>query len=175
MPDLILGELMEFGLLNDTDTDKAYSIIEWRVKYLLSRGIRQYLYPYPPKDVYQERQKSGFNFALYDGGEIAGIVTLIPDHVHEGWKEYFPSEHYLWISSLFVAEEYRGRSIGEEILKRAEKFASGRNCRILFLDCYLGDGFLKNYYGRNGFHEICRKTFQLPDREYEAVLMRKDI
>ena len=145
------------------------------MEYLIPKGIKQYTQPLPSRKVFDERQRGGFNYALYDQGKPAGIVSLIPNYVQDEWKGSITDERYLWVSSLFVSKEYKGHHIDEHILGHIENHAVDNNYHVILLDCYLGDGFLLNYYAKNGYKEIGRKTFKYPNREFEAVLMRKVI
>lgn len=164
---------MEFTLLKDSDLKKAYSIITWGVEHLLSRNIRQYLKPYPPIEIFRERQTNRYNYALYDGNDLAAIVTLIPNHKDDDWKEFINSDNYIWISTLFTSKDHKGKNLGTRVLKEIEYLLQKSDVNTIYLDCYLGDGFLLNFYQNNGYHEISRKLFKYPNREFEAVLMKK--
>jgi GNAT superfamily N-acetyltransferase len=166
---------MEFRNLKDCDVENAYSILCWRIEYLLSKGIKQYEYPYPPKDVFVIRQKNNFNYALYDDKKLALIVSLIQNYKPDGWINEIKKDNFLWVTSLFSSKEYKGRNLGYVILDKIDTYAKEKGYNSLFLDCFLGDGFLVKYYNQKGYKEIARKEVEYPNRKFQAVLMEKEL
>ena len=58
-------------------------------------------------------------FVAMAGGRIVGMVTIMR-------TDYYPlPEIYPWISTLFVAEEYRGHRISERLIDFANAYAKG--------------------------------------------------
>jgi GNAT superfamily N-acetyltransferase len=163
-----------FQHLQAEDIDEAYSIICSRVQYLLSKSIRQYLEPYPPKELYIERQKNGHNFGLYDGNELTAIVSAIPNYLPEGWIEYTPGDDFAWITTLFSSEKHRGKNLGYITMKEVENYLLSRNIYFLLLDCYVDDGeYLVSYYRNIGYEEVVRKEICYPTHTFTAALMKK--
>lgn len=167
--------IMEFKNLKDCDVEYAYSILCWRIKDLLSKGIKQYEHPYPPKDIFLKRQKSNYNFALYDDSKLAIIVSLIPNYKPGGWSNEIKKENFIWVTSLFSSKEYKGKNLGYLMLDEIDSFAKTKRYKSLLLDCYLGDGFLVKYYNQRGYNEIARKEVEYPNRRFQAVLMGKEL
>lgn len=152
--------------------NSGYSIIEERFDWLISKGIKQYPFPFPPKETYLHHQEKGLNFGLFYDEELRGIVTLTPNVTGEGWNPKISGDH-LWISALYT--KVGCSNIGKTILNGIEEFAGINNFKHLLLDCYLDGGFLQNFYKHNGFGIIEKKLFRYGEREFEAALMIKDI
>jgi GNAT superfamily N-acetyltransferase len=166
---------MIFKLLNDTDIFAAYGIICEMVDLLKSKGINQYERPYPPIELFKERQSRNENFALYSRNNIQGIVSLMINHIPDGWKNDISEENFIWITALFVPACNKGKNIGKMILEHADKYAKSKNIKSIILDCYYGNGFLEKYYKNFGYESIVKKMVHYPFRSFEAVLMRKRI
>lgn len=172
-----------FASLRDSDADSAYALLEGRVAALLARGIRQYARPYPPRRDYGLRQARGQNYALYEMPSLAlaAIVSLIPDSAPECWTAAFggtaevQGDGFAWLTSLFSNPEFAGRGVGYEALAGAERVARSMGAREVYLDCYLGSGFLREYYAGAGYEELGRKWVEYPENSFTAVLMRKII
>ncbi|HVO73266.1 MAG TPA: GNAT family N-acetyltransferase [Ignavibacteriaceae bacterium] len=165
-----------FRQLNHADIDKAYSIICSRVQYLLSRNIKQYAEPYPPKELFAERRKKGHNFGLYDGNELTAIVSIIPNHIPDCWIEYKPKINFAWVTSLFSSEKHNGKNLGYVTMKEVEKYLLSQKIYFLLLDCYVDDGdYLVSYYNNINYKEIVRKEICYPTHTFTAALMAKTL
>jgi len=66
---------------------------------------------------------------------------------------------YLYIDTLIVDSEYRGKGIGTKLLKEAERIAVERGCRNACLDTHDFQGV--GFYQRNGY-EIVGSLPDLP-------------
>jgi GNAT superfamily N-acetyltransferase len=171
-----MPERFSFELLKTENVDEAYSIICSRVQCLLSKNIRQYLEPYPPKELFIERQKNGYNFGLYDGAELTAIVSAIPNYLPDGWIEYTPRNDFAWIAGLFSSEKHRGKNLGYVTMKEVENYLLSRKIYFLLLDCYVDDGeFLVSYYRHIGYKEVVRKQICYPTHAFTAALMKKTL
>ncbi len=166
---------LTFTHLNDRDVPAAYALLLERIDDLHAMGIRQYEQPYPPMEMFRERQQSGFNYALYDGGSVAGIVSLIPDYTPDTWRDHVHDSDFIWITSLFTSLRYKGRNIGYTTLRGAEQHCRAQGWEKFYLDCYAGKDFLSNYYARFGFRELVRKEACYSASTFAAVLMMKHL
>ena len=174
----MLENELRFSALEDPDVEQAYSILTSRVYDLKNKGIHQYQEPYPPIEMFRERQKEGFNFALYDGKQLAAIVALIPDYLPEGWSEFpLPKQNFIWLTSLFSSLEYQGNHLGKIMLQKTEEYLPAQQISILLLDCYINEEeFLVKYYRRFGFKEVLRKKVVYPGvNTFSAALMMKSL
>lgn len=169
-----MSERYSFQHLKAEDIDEAYSIICSRVQYLLSKNIRQYLEPYPPKELFIERQKNAYNFGLYDKNELTAIVSAIPNYVPDGWIEHAPRIDFAWITTLFSSEKHRGKNLGYTTMKEVENYLLPKKIYFLLLDCYVNDGeYLVSYYRNIGYKEVVRKDICYPTHAFTAALMSK--
>jgi GNAT superfamily N-acetyltransferase len=167
--------MTEFLRLNDVNIDNAYEIIRWRFDYLMKKGIKQYLAPYPPFDTFKKRQEDGLNFGLYISGKLNGIVTLMNSFPEE-WEEIKLKDRFLWICSLFTSKEAKGKNVGSVLIEKIEEYAKSISVDLLILDCYINEtDFLVKYYQKFGFKEIKRKEVIYPSRSFFAAFMLKDI
>lgn len=165
--------MTELLRLKDEDLEKAFSIICWRVDYLQSKRIMQYVAPYPPFEILKERQESEQIFGLYVFGKLAAIVSLIRAFPEE-WGEINRIENCLWICSLFTSNESKGQNLGRVILRKIEDYAQSISIDSLILDCFINDNeFLVKYYKKEGFKEIFRKVVAYPNRQFVAAFMQK--
>ena len=78
-------------------------------EWLLSKGIRQWLQPFP-LEIYRERQEQGENYGLFVDDELAAVVSLI-DYRPDYWEEYLP-ETPLQVAgdAGVVAASFKGQS-----------------------------------------------------------------
>jgi predicted N-acetyltransferase YhbS len=92
-----------------------------------------------------------------------GSVTLLEDQL----PTY--SNHKLWVASLFVLEQYRGRGIGDALMRKAELSAVslGYNTILLFTHT------AQSYYEKRGWEII--DTVDPPDVSYASVVMSKQL
>jgi GNAT superfamily N-acetyltransferase len=167
--------MTELLRLKDEDLEKAYSIICWRVDYLQSKGIMQYVAPYPPFEVFKERQDKGQNFGLYAFGKLTVIVSLIRAFPEE-WRDISSEDNCLWICSLFTSNVSKGQNLGRVMLEKIEDYAQSISIESLILDCFINDNeFLIKYYKETGFEEILRKEVVYPNRKFMAAFMKKKL
>jgi len=168
-------DMTELIKLKDTDLDKAYGIIRWRFDYLINKGIKQYCIPYPPFDIYKERQENGFNYGLYTSGNLIGIVSLV-NLFPEEWKEIKIDGSFHWISSFFTSKEARGLNISTIIMEKIEEYSKSFSVDNLILDCFINEfEFLVKFYQRFGFKEIKRKEISYPNHSFIAAFMLKKL
>jgi len=171
-----MTEKYSFRHLKDEDVDQAYSIICSRVQYLLSRDIKQYTEPYPPMELFVERQKKEYNFGLYYGNELTAIVSIIPNYIPDCWIEYKPKINFAWVTSLFSSEKHKGKNLGYFTMKEVENYLLSQKIYFLLLDCYVDDGdYLVSYYSNINYKEIVRKEICYPTHTFTAALMAKTL
>lgn len=74
-----------------------------------------------------------------------------------------------WVASLFVIEQYRGRRIGDRLMREAELLAVSMGYDSLFLFTHTA----QSYYERRGWDTI--DTVEPPDVPYASVIMSKHL
>jgi len=163
----------DFGLLAAIDIDAAHAIVKERVSWLLSRGIDQFLAPYPIEYLRQLHQRTEL-FGQYHDGRLVGIVALKRDYLPDYWEREPPSHQFGWLCSFFTSLKDKGTALGDSILEEIDRIAAVVGYRELRLDCYRGDGFLPSYYSVRGWKPIDdRPVTVAPGRVIQAVLMKK--
>jgi GNAT superfamily N-acetyltransferase len=165
-------------VLKDQDLEKANEIIIWQSIYLKSKMIDQYRKPYPDMTELRKRQVQTFNYGLYKikQDRLAVFVSIIPNYVPNGWKEYEPTGRYVWLTSLFTAKEFKGQNVGYIMLQKITDKLILEDFKHILLDCHVGFGdFLVDYYRKDNYKEIARKVMIYPTNTFKVVLMQKDI
>ena len=71
-----------------------------------------------------------------------------------GPKHFNESDDAMYVSSLVVARFAAGEGLGAELLKGCEEAVRNRGKKLLKLDCWDGNEFLKRYYRREGFRSL---------------------
>ena len=162
--------------MKDHDLDKAYGIICWQADYLRSKGINQYPVPYPTTVELHRRQEKDYNFCLYDSSndQIAVFASVIPSGIPDGWKDFEPTESYVWISSLFTSKEYKGNGLGYKMMSEIESKSKREGFRLALLDTHVEYGnFLVEYYSAIGYEEVVRRSIVYPTNTFQGALMKK--
>ncbi len=161
-----------FRRLHDQELDEGYAIIVEVTNWLLSRGIRQWLQPFPP-EMYHERQERGENYGLLVDDELAAVVSLI-DYRPEYWSEHLPKTRYKWLATLASSRKFKGQKLGELTMSEAEQFLAKEGLPAIYLDCIYGDGVLPQFYTSLGYQLVDRKEIAFPGGgTFDSVLMRK--
>lgn len=82
-------------------------------------------------------------FAAVEDGEIIGFCTFLK-------TDYYPENRYWpWISSIFIAEPYRGRHISKLMIERVMDYAKEQG----FTRVYIPSDML-GFYEKYGFTRI---------------------
>jgi GNAT superfamily N-acetyltransferase len=168
----VLGEHLPdltFRKLRSYEFDLAHSILVSAAAWLTARGIRQWTIAYP-KELYFACQEKGWNYALESNGELAAIVTLSWEAPAE-WADHFGSTPVWWLSKLATAPAFRGLGLGAFAVRHAIHAVSDRNTDRIYLDCVHGNGFLVDFYHRQGFQTIDRRPVRFSTGLFDMVLM----
>jgi predicted N-acetyltransferase YhbS len=75
----------------------------------------------------------------------------------------------LWIASLIVLEQYRGRGIGDALMRKAELSAVSLGYNSIFLFTHTA----QSYYEKRGWEIV--DTVEPPDVRYASVVMSKQL
>ncbi|MCC6803408.1 MAG: GNAT family N-acetyltransferase [Anaerolineae bacterium] len=160
-----------FRRLNDDDFEDAYAIIVEVTQWLLNKGIRQWVEPFPTL-LYAQRHVMGENFGLFVDNQLASVVSLIDDRP-EYWSEYLPKTRFKWLATLATSRSYKGQKLGELTMVEAEQFLAREGVPAVYLDCIFGDGTLPVFYSSMGYKLVARKDVTFPHGTFDSVLMRK--
>jgi|GEM_PF-106423 len=165
-----------FRQLTADEEAAGYQIICDTVDWLRTKGIKLWEKPLP-REVYAARHQRGENYGLFEGGELAAVVSLVngvPEYWREGAQAQTPSRRPadapIWLCTLATATKFRGRNLGWQTVREALHQLHGRD---VYLDCK--PGWLVDFYRSLGFESLQQKTMTLshgPCGPIEAVLMK---
>jgi GNAT superfamily N-acetyltransferase len=117
------------------------------------RDVRRYL----------NREVMPFIVLAVDGDTIAGAAQL----KHREMAETFPDYEH-WLGGVYVAPEYRGRSIGSALADEVARRAPSCGVRTLYLQTERLDGGL---YRKLGWEPVTRVKVRGP----EVLVMRRPV
>ncbi|TKD72548.1 GNAT family N-acetyltransferase [Pseudalkalibacillus hwajinpoensis] len=97
-------------------------------------------------------------YVIQEEGELVGGVsgTMFWEHLH--------------LDFLWVAESKRGNQYGRKLLKRIEKLAEEKACRLILLDSFSFQA--PGFYLREGY-EICGKVDNHPEGHTQYFLQKR--
>lgn len=87
--------------------------------------------------------KNPKELGVYLQGETGNKVAGLIGDTHGNW---------LFVKFLWVSEDLRGKNIGSQILKQAEKTAKERGCKYAFLDTFSFQAPM--FYKKYGYKEV---------------------
>ena len=125
---------LTFRQIADYEVEEAYEIICEVAAWLLGKGVNQWQEPLP-KEVYRQRHRKGFNYGLWVGERLAGIVSLTDDSP-KYWKDELPQAPFVWLTTLVTRADFKGTAFGRRILEFAEKHVWDTGIRRICLDCH---------------------------------------
>ncbi|MEP7096678.1 MAG: GNAT family N-acetyltransferase [Dokdonella sp.] len=79
------------------------------------------------------------------------------------------------LQQLYVASDWHGTGIADELMRRAVESARGLAASELYLTVFDHNERAKRFYARHGFEEVGRCTFQLGDRVDDDRIWRKPL
>ena len=132
------------------EVDAVYSLIEKRMRWMDTTGIRQwnvtnYLEAYPR--AYYAAQQAAGNLHVLVSSTVVGAVVLLEED--ERWSDRTDSPAF-YVHNLATDPDVS--SVGRFILSRIERFAVERRKRYVRLDCAADNAFLNGYYESLGYH-----------------------
>ncbi len=132
--------------------DAYIELVEEAAAWLWARGVRQWR-PGEHRAARPElltKLRRGVLILATKGGALAG-GCLLTEITPSCWPD--TSDDALYLSGLVVARWAAGRDWGGRILDEAMRAAQRRGKARLRLDCWDGNGFLKQYYRAQGFQD----------------------
>jgi GNAT superfamily N-acetyltransferase len=78
-------------------------------------------------------------------GEPCGLISLHPD------ADYFTGHPRAFVDVLVVAGEAESRGVGRALLRHAERWARGHQCREVVMDVFAGNDSAIAFYERCGY------------------------
>ena len=85
--------------------------------------------------------------------------TFTACHRTESGEIQAGTSGYTWgcccyVANLWVAEQFRGKGLGSELLRAVERYARDRQCRIIFLSTHSFQA--PGFYERHGYKTVAR-------------------
>lgn len=157
------------GLLNDAvDWLRTQDTDQWQNK------------PFSPEKAAQAVGQ-GWVWMLHagPGDELAGTITVTPGSVEHGedgsdpelWDVDDPATaRAAYVSKLVVAQRYRGRELGDLLLRWAGHWAVSFDLPTVRLDAWKSNDRLHDYYTSRGWRHL--RTVDLPHRFSGALFER---
>ena len=92
-------------------------------------------------------------YAAKEDGEIVGYISFkVADR-----PPIFKIKKNISVSELFVKESHRGKSIGKDLMSKAEEFAESNDCEVMSLSVDLPNEGAFGFYQHLGFEQFRRK------------------
>jgi ribosomal protein S18 acetylase RimI-like enzyme len=95
------------------------------------------------------RERAGTIFVAEVAGQIAGFVTILTRVPFEGLDE--PEGDHALIADLLVSAKFRGRGLGEALLRAGEQYAAAGGAMELRVNVLSGNDPAESLYRRRGF------------------------
>jgi ribosomal protein S18 acetylase RimI-like enzyme len=131
----------DFGVVNIESIDKEFiAISEGKVLGILSlRFFNQ------RKDKFSPNLSYGKLFRKY------GFISILKALILDLSFNHHPAKDELYIDSISVAEEARGRGVGTHLLNFSESFAKERDLKLLSLNVMYENNKAKKLYEKKGY------------------------
>ena len=117
---------MKFKITDEIKTQDEEKIFQGLLEYNLTR-----IEDKNPKDL-----------GIYLEDEMGEIIAGLIGNTHGNW---------LTVKFLWVSEKLRGKSIGSDILRKAEETGKERGCKYVFLDTFSFQA--PEFYRKYGYKE----------------------
>lgn len=79
------------------------------------------------------------------------------------------------LKRIYVFSRFHGAGIGAALMQQAIEHAAQQGCRRLLLGVYSGNVRARAFYAKKGFVQIADRRFRVGDREYEDVVLARQI
>lgn len=137
---------MKIRLATLNDQQQVTNVLNKATLDLQKKGIYQWDYPYDVNKIVNEI-KNNYAYVLLLDEEIIG--TFCMKHINRLSILTIDSKS-IYLYQIAILPEYQGNKYGSVIIDFACSLASDINITI-YLDCWAGNGKLKDFYLNNGF------------------------
>ena len=147
------------------DVGALHDLREGRARWMVGRGVRQWLPGEVPPDEIAAQVAAGEWHVLRAGAEVVGALRLLwsdPDV----WGARPDDAAY--VHGLVIAPAHAGGGHGVRLLDWAAGRAAAAGRAHLRLDCVRTDDRLRGYYRSLGFAEVGRRAF---DNGWDPVVL----
>lgn len=127
--------------------------------FALKQKTLDYIYPgfswskdYPTKETFKNDIDKGELYLFYKQDSLIGAVCLNEEYdEHYNYVIWYSQKPALIIHRLFIDPEFRGKHLGEEILKWVIKYAINNKYKSIRLDTFSENRSAQRLYERLGF------------------------
>ncbi|MDA9774107.1 GNAT family N-acetyltransferase [Saprospiraceae bacterium] len=163
---------LDFKRIDTSDMEIVLTILEAAAMGLKSKGIDQWSYWLDPPESKKKWLLDGLTnkefYFLKQADETLGMIRILEsDELYWGKQ----NEAALYIHSLVVQAEFKGRGLGVKAMLKVEEIAREKKINFLRLDCVSENQDLCNYYIQQGFKIVGKKQMPLS----ENTLFQKDL
>jgi ribosomal protein S18 acetylase RimI-like enzyme len=125
--------------VDHSETDELISFTLRREK-LSTSYVKKYEFNTDTIKAYRPHLENGFSFAVYDGD----LIGLAVSELHQ-WN------NSLWIHEFHIAEPYRRRGLGKQLMERVAEAARDAGIRILVCETQNTNASAIKVYRQLGF------------------------
>jgi len=153
---------MEIKLAQNADFDQIWNIYVACRNDMLAQNIMQWNENYPTHDLIQSSIDTRSVYALFDGTQIIGAITVDEEqdgqYVNIGWthKEDVP----MVIHRLVVLPEHQKNGYAQQLMDFAETHAKESGYPSIRLDAYSQNQRIQDFYKRRGYQTRGEVFFQ---------------
>lgn len=163
---------LDFVRIDSSDLNTVLAILKDAAESLQRKGLDQWLYwldpPISKKKWLEEGLRNREFYFLKQADDTLGMIRILEsDEMYWGKQ----NDSALYIHSLVVKEEFKGRGLGAKAMLKVEEIAREKKMDFLRLDCVSENQALCNYYIQQGFNVVGKKQMPLS----ENTLFQKDL
>ncbi len=138
-----------------TELDSVLTIVAQCQALMAQRGIDQWQDGYPNREVIAEDIAKSRGYILECNHDIAAYAAIVTDgeaayDALEGgaWLQH---DRYFTVHRMCVANEFRGRNVGEQYFSHIEKFTLAQGVKAVRVDTHPDNRVMLNLLNRLGF------------------------
>ncbi|PLR91970.1 GNAT family N-acetyltransferase [Bacillus sp. T33-2] len=156
---------MKIRLAKRDDLLEVVNILNEVTWHLHSKGIMQWDFPWDAATVAKDINDN-YCYVLVDNGKMIGTFAI--RNIDRTYT--FAIEHQSkYLGQIAILPEFQGIKLGEKVTSFARSLASDAK-KPLFLDCWAGNGKLRNFYSDNGFTYLG----DFPEDDYMVSVFQYD-
>lgn len=146
---------MKFKNTEIKDLDRVIEIITEAQLYFRQNKINQWQDGYPNRDSILSDMEKGDSFVILDGDKIIG-TTAISFSIEASYNEIFQGQwledrEYAVVHRVAFDNDYKGKGLGTEVFKYAEKLCRQRKVFSIRVDTHRDNLAMQRLIKKNGF------------------------
>jgi diamine N-acetyltransferase len=115
--------------------------------------------------------ESAFFMLRNEEKENVGYIKLRWDR----GAEFFPNDKNVELQRIYVLEKYWYKGYGKVLLDCAERFASERDCKWIYLVVWFENDVAIRFYERHEWQQFATKDFKFGNEIHHDIVMRKNL